>query len=158
MLVLGAFVMVLADQERVGSALSAESLGWPEASGRVTAARLTSSYSRTSGRCYHARIRYRYSVSGKDFVGTEINYASDCGETVARELLRRYPVGADVGVHYRPADPSVAVLEPGTWHGRRSFTAIAALSALPTLLGLAGLVAYAVSVRRYRRSRTTPRA
>lgn len=56
-------------------------------------------------------LRYRYSVSGRQYVGQRVAFS---GHGVSRAaiaaLIAPYAVGAQVQVHYDPAQPSRAVL------------------------------------------------
>jgi Protein of unknown function (DUF3592) len=66
---------------------------------------------------YIPHVRYAYEVGGTMRVGETIRIGlSDFGyaiEQQAREHVGRYPVGATVPVRHDPADPGMAVLEPG---------------------------------------------
>jgi hypothetical protein len=63
---------------------------------------------------YRPKLRYTYSVAGKDYVGDRYRYgrwATSAGW--ATQIVASHPVGARVEVHYAPADPSDAVLKVG---------------------------------------------
>lgn len=67
------------------------------------------------GPVYSARISFRYTVAGREYIGTRWRYgewsSSDSAEP--RAVLARYPVGAQITARYRPTDPADAVLEAG---------------------------------------------
>ena|SRR5258706_2686113 len=62
---------------------------------------------------YIPRVRYRYSVRGKEYVGERISFSAlrRWSESGARKLVDRYEVGQEVKVRYAPRDPGEAVLE-----------------------------------------------
>jgi hypothetical protein len=57
------------------------------------------------------RVRYSYSVDGQEFIGQVVNLASMESPKVAYEQAKRYPVGAEVVVHYEPEEPGACALE-----------------------------------------------
>lgn len=60
----------------------------------------------------YARIRYRYRVGSKQFVGSRISI-SEAPKDVKR-LGEQFPVGAQVPVFYEPSRPDNAVLRRGS--------------------------------------------
>jgi hypothetical protein len=100
---------------------AAASADWPEVTGSVTKSRVQEiirpRYSRwLLGRYkYSPQITYRYTVGGRGYVNSEYSSwdagSSDAGE--ARGIVRRYPPGRQVAVHYDPDDPGMSVLHPG---------------------------------------------
>jgi hypothetical protein len=62
---------------------------------------------------YIPRVRYRYSVRGKEYVAERISFTAfrRWSESGARQLVDRYEVGQEVKVRYAPRDPGEAVLE-----------------------------------------------
>lgn len=87
---------------------------WPTVSGVVTKSEVES-HSDSDGTTYSAEISFRYQVNGQanesDTWRFGAGSSSDSSE--ARGVVRRYPVGQPVTVHYDPNDPSSAVLEVG---------------------------------------------
>ncbi|MBV9827999.1 MAG: DUF3592 domain-containing protein [Alphaproteobacteria bacterium] len=74
--------------------------------------------------CYMARIRYRYTVAGKEYESdtrTNAEIGPDSGiiragvdfprEIYAQRVADRYPQGARIVVHYNPEKPSESVLD-----------------------------------------------
>jgi hypothetical protein len=100
---------------------AAASADWPETTGSVTKSRvqeiIRSRYTRwLLGRYkYSPQITYRYTVGGKGYVNNEFSYADagsgDAGEV--RGIVRQYPPGRQVVVHYNPDDPGISVLHSG---------------------------------------------
>lgn len=103
--------------------------GWPTAPGKVIRTltvtqvedNATDDTSRDRGRrrapvvYTGAIIRYAYRVDGRDFQSTR-RYAwrpvlTGSAAATAR-VVARYPLNADVTVHYNPANPAEAMLEP----------------------------------------------
>lgn len=68
------------------------------------------------GILYKARVSYRFTVDGREFVGNRACFGDSDRSSwslLARRIVARYRVGAAVTVHYDPEKPSEAVLEPG---------------------------------------------
>ncbi len=63
-------------------------------------------------------IEFRYAVAGRDF---QCKHTFPGGTTPSQQLVAsytvKYPVGAKVRVHYDPARPEHATLEPGLARG-----------------------------------------
>ena len=100
---------------------AAASADWPETTGSVTKSRVQETirprYSRwLLGRYkYSPQITYRYTIGGRSYVNDEYSFwdagSGDAGE--ARGIVRRYPPGRQVVVHYNPDDPGISVLHTG---------------------------------------------
>jgi hypothetical protein len=60
-------------------------------------------------------VRYAYDVGGNSHSADKIAFKVFLNMTQlqAQTVLDKYPVGAAVGVHYQPSDPSQSVLETG---------------------------------------------
>ena len=106
-LVLGGFGMYRYNMGR-------ESGSWPVVQGKITYARPEPRRvkSRTQ---YHPGVRYTYTVNGRSYTGNRIT-ASEIyqkSRSGAEDILRKYPVGGQIPVHYNPADPGVSLLETG---------------------------------------------
>ena len=82
--------------------------------GEIVDAKLDRSGGR--GSSVGADVRYRFIVGRKTFEGQTI--AFDSPRSVAAEAaVRRYRPGAKVLVFFRPSDPTLSVLETGSWIG-----------------------------------------
>ena len=98
-----------------GFAKAADSVRWPTAEGTVLRSEL-----RSGVESDWAEISYQYIVDGTNYQGTNLRTADiqfDNSLDEAQQTIHRYPVGARVLVHYDPADPRTAVLEPGITAG-----------------------------------------
>jgi uncharacterized protein DUF3592 len=93
---------------------------WPTTTGQV----LESALERVPGHgrvapAYRAHFRYRYEVVGHTYVGDRTSFGRlslGTGEGRAESLVRQYPAGTAVEVHYDPAQPNESVLQVGwTW-------------------------------------------
>ena len=87
---------------------------WPQTEGRVTHSMVDRE--RRGSEEYGAELHvwYTYQVDGQSYRGTVVTFGRNrVGEAHMRAVAARYPVGATVRPYYDPADPSVAVLEPG---------------------------------------------
>ena len=101
---------------------SRRSAGWPSTSGRVVESEFRLFREQRSGPHDHrerppnalAHMRYEYHVAGRRYIGHRIRWTDvRLGESAASEWIAAYPVGRAVTVHYDPAAPQKAVLEPG---------------------------------------------
>ncbi len=97
------------------------SRSWPTAEGRIIQSRLRQA-ERTGGRRgygYSVTIRYEYEVDGRRHIGSRVGFCrlgSGSGSFVRKKmsrLIKKYPEGATVPVHYHPSNPNKAVLETG---------------------------------------------
>ncbi|MBV8633203.1 MAG: DUF3592 domain-containing protein [Burkholderiaceae bacterium] len=64
------------------------------------------------GRRYFPRIRYQYNVGGTIYTEERIAFGvTSCGSLEsAQEITHRYPLNNEISVHYKPGQPSEAVL------------------------------------------------
>ena len=62
-----------------------------------------------------SRVRFRYHVEGKEFVGKRVFFGDSLNSTasVIERRISKYPKGMEVSVFYDPIHPRSAVLEPG---------------------------------------------
>jgi hypothetical protein len=92
---------------------STEAKAWP-----ITAGQITSSDLQTCAFCdgpkYTVRVRYEYVTAGQAYVGPKVLFGTHSfdSQTEADALLRTYPSGASVPVHYKADNPGQSVLEP----------------------------------------------
>lgn len=83
------------------------STDWPSADGTIVAREAQQSVG-SSG------LEYAYAVDGRALHGTRVTFlVRGAGQSLARETSAKYPSGAAVKVFYDPADPELAILEPG---------------------------------------------
>lgn len=63
---------------------------------------------------YLTRVSYAYAVDGREYQGDAIRFADQgsFNDAEAQAILDRYKPGTEVTVHYDPARPARAVLEP----------------------------------------------
>jgi hypothetical protein len=59
-------------------------------------------------------VEYSYRVQGRDYHGSRLAFGADVAgpRDFAEAIVARYPAGREVTVHFNPANPSFAVLEP----------------------------------------------
>ena len=63
-------------------------------------------------RSYLPQVSYQYQVKDQTYSGDRLGFGSGSyGKGKANKIIAVYPQGAQVTVHYDPADPSKAVLE-----------------------------------------------
>ncbi len=100
-----------------------QSQSWPVASGTVVYGTVddNESASRDSdgtirrSTTFGPRLIYSYEVGGKKYFSNTRRFGqlAGSGEDWAEEIMERYTVGAPVKVWHSPADPQLAVTEPG---------------------------------------------
>lgn len=87
---------------------------WPIVPGRVIGNAMHSYYLSRGGMRYWPLVDYAYRLGGTEYVARTIGVGAPLifgSERRAKEILARYPLGAEVQVRYDPADPKVAALE-----------------------------------------------
>ena len=89
---------------------------WPVVPGRVTISRVEQRAATGDGstrRSHAAVVEFRYQVGGLGFSSRQIALGLEMSGSrgAADKIVARYPVGAEVEVHYDPANPSQAALE-----------------------------------------------
>lgn len=114
--------------------LSIESETWPVADGVIqqsyVGGRLSTTSSsssipiqnrHTSTSVMHgAVINYQFLVDGKPYFGDKITLSpksESSDPAYAESIVRQYPKGAFIKVHYRPGDPTYSVVQPGITEG-----------------------------------------
>lgn len=109
-----AFLLVGIIQGRKAKAAEA----WPTVPGVILSSELHehrhhNSQTHHTSVTYEPVVTYQYSVMEQPYQGNKIVFGtiSSAHNTASRKLAA-YPQGAQVAVHYDPADPSKAVLEP----------------------------------------------
>ncbi len=98
--------------------LAQSSLEWPMVTGRIQESRVeetTVTRGKREVRAFEAKVAYRYNVGGREYEGQRLyfSYFPEEDSGPARQLVDRYPSGAQVQVHYHPDQPHLSVLEPG---------------------------------------------
>jgi hypothetical protein len=80
--------------------------------GVVISSRIKTTQSSEGGSTAVPRIKYRYSVDGKEYVGERYDFAggSSSDYSYAQRAVNENPPGTQVTVYYDPAKPSVAIL------------------------------------------------
>jgi hypothetical protein len=132
---------------------------WPNAPGRITRSAVVEetieerpdederehSAAPRRVRRYHVDLRYAYHVGGRDLTGTAVgsSWTPVFGRRAdADDAAARYREGQLVTVHYDPADPSAAVIEPGDGEANMAPLVFALIFAA----GGAGMLAFFVKV------------
>jgi len=100
------------------------SASWPTCTGTVLSSTVERTRSASTGPRrrhnesswrYRCHVSYRYTVAGTVFTGTRIRVSGGASSNPgpAEADAARFPAGAEVQVHYNPADPADALLESG---------------------------------------------
>lgn len=90
---------------------------WPVTDGVIESAKIQSHTSNKGGTSYAPEVTYTYRVAGVNYGGDKIAIGQmSSSSDYARSVLKRYPVGGKVTVHYSSTNPVEAVLETGV-HG-----------------------------------------
>ena len=82
------------------------------APGRVTHCELVRTRGRKGGTRYTPKIHFTYTVGGREFTSETYHFGDQASNdaTGAERIVKAYPVGQTVTVHYDAADPAQAVL------------------------------------------------
>ena len=105
-----------------------ESAAWPRADGKITRSEMSASTrndnrgrqnAKSNSTFYEATLEYEFEVNGMTYRGSRIATVKDMNakRSRAQAILDKYPVDHRVMVSFKPDDPSVCVLEPGSWGG-----------------------------------------
>lgn len=126
-----------------GRQLASASLRWPTAAGSIVASDVIeeliedkSNDDKSIIRKIHrfqVDLRYVYKVDKRDFIGTEANWGGTAIyglRELAEKAAGRYRPGQPVTVHYDPARPGHAVLEPDSRQGSLTPLILAAICAV----------------------------
>ncbi|MCB1028202.1 MAG: DUF3592 domain-containing protein [Microthrixaceae bacterium] len=99
-------------------------------------------------------VVYAYSVDGRPFQATLINFGSHNGADLdaVERTVARYPPGEVVDVAYDPADPGTAVLEPGNTGANWVMQLAGAACVLGGLAMMAGSVYFPTRTVKRRRN------
>tara|TARA_R110002096_G_scaffold4501_13_gene21137 strand:- start:1973 stop:2461 length:489 start_codon:yes stop_codon:yes gene_type:complete len=90
---------------------------WQEAPGQIIASSVADwRYNEFSRLEYEPRVRYRFQVGTKDYVGERIRRVSirSTSSAKAKKWIERYPAGESVTVYFDPDDPQLSVLKRDT--------------------------------------------
>lgn len=94
--------------------LGKASKSWPSTSGKITYSRVESRTGNNHQE-YRPSVKYTYNLDSNSYTGKQIT-SSDVYQrnlSAAKDILKKYPVGAEVTVYYHPGDPTKSLLEPG---------------------------------------------
>jgi hypothetical protein len=145
LVLLGALAIWIGLEDVMRAQASAD---WPAVDGTITRSTIERISSgggsgRPRSETHAARIAYEYSVDGNRREGSRVSFGhyDTADEADAARVVKRYPAGTNVKVHYMPGNPGESVLEPGT----RGLPWL--LLALGIVFGLVGLVLAAVAPR-----------
>jgi hypothetical protein len=98
---------------------SKKAQSWPSVRGKVVSSGVDS-YQKTEDNrtttLYTAAVEYAYQVHGVEYHSRQINLGMTTAGSQggAEKVAARYPMGAEVEVHYDPANPATAALENPT--------------------------------------------
>jgi len=94
-----------------------EALDWPSVPGEILESEISPRLAAGPGsdQTHSLSMRYRYLIDGQQLEGTRLHTLPSelLSGDKAREIQARFPVGAQVSVHYDPEDPQRSLLEPG---------------------------------------------
>src|SRR2546421_660265 len=105
--------LVLHGMQRQSAAMA-----FPTVEGRVTESLVRVTRGSKGRINYAPLIRYVYNVRGKAYTSNVLRYGmgGQGGRPNAEQMVSARPVGSPVTMHYNPANPADAILEPGV-HG-----------------------------------------
>jgi hypothetical protein len=113
---------------------------WPTAPGTVLQSEVVRTVRLFSNEAndyiYTPTVRYAYEVAGKRYEGDTIRFGLIVGKQPFQEdgVIKPYPVGGAVNVHYDPADPKTSVLETTVTEARGRVWGGWIMTAVPFLL------------------------
>ena len=121
---------------------SQASLSWSTVAGKVTTAKVIVQYDGDGDPCHIGDIEYVYVVGDKEYRNKDVVIGpSDCDESLAKEIVQKYPAQSEVEVFYDPAHPQASALEPGANNSSIVFVIIGAIwTAICSLLLLYMLI------------------
>jgi hypothetical protein len=128
----------LAARRRWFEARAHTSVGWPTVPGVVEQSKVEKIPTLRSGTFYRLALRYRYQVDGADQLGDRAMFGPVrvSNQDLIESLADRFPVGAQVTVHYDPADPATAVLDTSDEMARQNQWQVWLFLALPIVLSI----------------------
>ena len=90
--------------------------GWPVVPGKIVVSEVEKFKDMNEGRTriyYAPFVEYAYKVNGLEYHGKKIKVSvtTSGDQPAAEKIAARYPLDANVGVHYDPANPENAALE-----------------------------------------------
>lgn len=125
------------------------SAGWPRVEARIVSSRVaveregSTSSIEYGGRMtyYYPEIQYEYDVEGLTYRSSRILFVNvNYSHEDARAAVARYPAGGKAAAFVDPANPRLAVLEPGLEGGKGKYARAGLVGAVFTLAGAAILV------------------
>jgi MFS family permease len=129
-----------------------EAQSWPETPCVVLSSQVRS-HSDSDGTTYNVDILYRYQIGDREFKSNRYDFmgGSSSGYQGKKEIVDRYPPGAQTVCYVNPRDPADAVLHRGTsaamWFGL-----------IPLVFVLIGVIGFFASWRWARRRAAAPPA
>lgn len=133
--------------------VEAQTLRWAETPAQITKndLKLISTRRSTSRRSYRRAevwyawdFEYSYNRDGADYTSKRVTLLDSpyLNKPAADEIAAKYPVGAKVVARVYPADPNIAVLEPGVTPASVAILAGSALAAAGSYWMMGGLLPY----------------
>jgi hypothetical protein len=97
-----------------GIVMQARAADFPSTQGTVLDSRVETHHDNEDGTSYTAKARYAYVVHGHRYESGKLRFGMTSGGRKASEsFVRQHPPGSPVTVFYDPANPALALLEPG---------------------------------------------
>lgn len=63
---------------------------------------------------YKAKIKYAYSVNGKEYTGDRLTYGMEfSSHSIAKRTVAAHPAESQIDIYYNPSNPRDSLLEPG---------------------------------------------
>lgn len=107
---------------RKAVAASKAEKSWPTTTGTVKTAQVTRPLSgdQRPGLGYEPQVTYEFAVDGKTFAGNRVGVIPQQGysQAHASQIVEQNKPGAQVTVHYDPANPAHSTLKPAAAGGR----------------------------------------
>jgi hypothetical protein len=92
---------------------------WPVTQGAVVSVKVGERVSTNDHKditYYFPVITYKFTVGGRDYTADRLSFSSNDStfRTETEAFIKTFPIGKKVSVHYNPASPRDAILEPGS--------------------------------------------
>jgi hypothetical protein len=106
---------------------------WPTVNGTIVSSTVESHFDSDGDTMYGASVRYKYQIGRNEYESDRLEWGTHVSTNrpqQAEAIVKKYPPGRAVKVYYDPANPAVAVLEPGSMRAVRIMAFVALIFAV----------------------------
>ncbi|MCL6415726.1 DUF3592 domain-containing protein [Aestuariirhabdus sp. Z084] len=139
LIVLGVFILITG---LITWQDAARSVRWPKIEAKLLGCSLEWRTSKGSKR-YTPNIRCQFTINGKTYSGTEYDFsASATDKKKSQAIIDNIQSSTSVAIYYKPSDPSVNVIHPGTHLVHYLRIIIGSGAVIVAALSWAGIISY----------------